>query len=89
MARIAGVDLPRDKRIEIACSYSILIFSDATKSILLKKITGQEPRNCMHFPIFRREKPKKSGKDICLEDMGRFPILENWNGKAGKQQEGT
>lgn len=41
MARIAGIDLPRDKRIEVALTYLYGIGASAAKEILAK--TGVDP----------------------------------------------
>ena len=43
MARIAGIDLPKDKRIEIGLTYIYGIGRKSAKDILAK--TGRQPRH--------------------------------------------
>ena len=61
MARIAGVDLPRDKRVEIALTYIYGVGRSAAASIL--KVTGINPANRM--------------RDLTEEEIGRLrEVLE-------------
>ena len=49
MARIAGVDLPRDKRIEIGLTYIFGIGRKSATDIL--KATGRQPRHPCAGPV--------------------------------------
>jgi small subunit ribosomal protein S13 len=61
MARIAGVDLPRDKRVEIALTYIYGVGRSTAASIV--KVTGINPDNRM--------------RDLTEEEIGRLrEVLE-------------
>ena len=53
MARIAGVDLPREKRVEIGLTYVFGIGRKTSNEILAK--TGINPVSYTHLDVYKRQ----------------------------------